>query len=76
MRIEQYAMVAGGLWQKVIIGASLSEPHINGTSAARVCHILSLSIVRVRVRLVRRAIIQCRRLFCVHNLTFQHAMRT
>ena len=53
-----------------IIGASLSEPHINGTSAARVCYmyvLLSLSIVR-------RAIIQCRLLFCVHNSTFQHAI--
>ena len=53
-----------------IIGASLSEPHTNGTSAARVCYmyvLLSLSIVR-------RAIIQCSLLFCVHNSTFQHAM--
>ena len=62
-------------WYPVtLIGVSLSEPHINGTSGARVCHILS--IVRVRVCLVRRAIIQCRHLFCVHNSTFQHAMRT
>ena len=51
-----------------LIGASLSEPHINGTSAARVCYMY------VYMSIVRHAIIQCRLLFCVHNSTFQHAM--
>ena len=56
---------------KRIIGANLSKPHTSGTSAARVCYmyVLLLSIVR-------RAIIQCRLLFCIHNLTFQHANDT
>ena len=53
---------------RLVIGASLSEPHINGTSAARVCYMY------VYMSIVRRAIIQCRFLFCVHNSTFQHAM--
>ena len=56
-----------------IIGASLSEPHTNGTSAVRVCYIYVCMYVVLSI--VRRAIIQCRLLFCVHNSTFQHAMR-
>ena len=57
---------------KPVIGASLSEPHTNGTSAARVCY---MYVLLLSLSIVRHAIIQCRLLFCVHNSTFQHAMR-